>query len=161
MKRSVILPILAIVLLALFCGQALLLLLVVFPLVWFFIRQRENNDGAQCDGLTTYQSVDQVTACYGQPDDVVELDAARANELAALVLFYPRQDVVIAAGSELKLSELKSVAPKNMATPYTVDEWAVILSTRNRLRPTITLRVGYDAGLASEIAGQIGAHIKV
>ena len=59
------------------------------------------------------------------------------------------------AGYEMKLSDIVSVAPKNMATPYVVDEYAVILTTTDTQRPTIRLRVGYDAGLAEEIAQQI------
>ena len=65
------------------------------------------------------------------------------------------------AGEELKLSNLVSVMPKNMATPYTVDEYAVIISTNDPNRPIIQLRVGYDGGLAREIATQIDTHIRI
>ena len=96
---------------------------------------------------------------YGEPDDVVVLDASRANELSALILFYTAQDVMIVAGEELKISDMTGVMPKNMATPYTIDEWAVIINTKNPQRPTIQLGVGYDGGLATDIAAQIYAHI--
>ena len=52
-----------------------------------------------------------------------------------------------------------SVMPKNIATPYTVDVYAVIIGTNDPLRPTIELRVGYGAVLASEIAAQIDTYI--
>jgi len=45
--------------------------------------------------------------------------------------------------------------------PYTVDEYAVIITTKNPQYPTIHLRVGYDGGLAREIASQIYSHCKL
>ena len=159
MKRTIIIPAIAILLLAFFVGPGLLLVLVL-PVAWFFIGRRERAAEAAPDAPTTYSDVDEVTALYGQPDDVAVLDASRANELGALLLFYPERDVVIVAGRELKLSDVYGVAAKNMATPYTVDEWAVILNTRRRDCPTIALRVGYDGGMAAEIAAQIDAHLQ-
>jgi hypothetical protein len=68
---------------------------------------------------------------------------------------------MVVAGEELKISDMISVMPKNMATPYTVDEYAVIITTKNPQYPTIHLRVGYDGGLAREIASQIYSHCKL
>ena len=66
---------------------------------------------------------------------------------------------MIVAGEEMRLSDLEGVMAKNLATPYTLDEYGVILATKDPARPTIKLRVGYDGGLAGEIAGQIDKHI--
>ena len=153
--RNYILPVVAIVLLALIAGPYMLLLLLVIPLGYYTIKLKEEREPKR----KMYSTVEEVEGEFGKPDDVVVLDASRANELPALVLFYPSQDLMIAAGEPIKLSDLISVAPKNMATPYTIDEYAVILSTRIPDRPTISLRVGYDNGLALEIARQIDAHI--
>ncbi len=155
MKRNTILAVIAIILLALYASIALLLLLPVIPLVYYFSKRQEKAEPPR----VTYASIDEVKGKYGEPDDVVVLDASRANELPALILFYTSQDVMVMAGEELKISDLVSVMPKNMATPYTIDEHAVIISTKDPSRPTIHLRVGYDAGLASEIAAQIDAHL--
>ena len=153
--RNYILPVVAIVLLAIIAGPYMLLLLLVIPLGYYTIKLREKREPKR----KMYSTMEEVEEELGKPDDVVVLDASRANELPALVLFYPSQDLMIAAGEPIKLSDLISVAPKNMATPYTIDEYAVILSTRHPDRPTIPLRVGYDNGLALEIAQQIDAHI--
>ncbi|MBQ6433674.1 MAG: hypothetical protein IJJ94_07005 [Bacteroidaceae bacterium] len=153
--RNYILPVVAIVLLALIAGPYMLLLLLVIPLGYYTIKLREKREPKR----KMYSTIEEVEEEFGKPDDVVVLDASRANDLPALVLFYPSQDLMIAAGEPIKLSDLVSVSPKNMATPYTIDEYAVILSTRNPDRPTIPLRVGYDNGLALEIAQQIDAHI--
>ena len=161
MKRNIVLAVIAIILLTFYlvtyAGPYGLLMLLAIPLAYFLLRIREK---AETTGVT-YASVEEVEQKYGEPDDVVVLDASRANELPALILFYPANDVVVVAGEELKLSNLVSVMPKNMATPYTVDEYAVIISTNDPNRPTIQRRVGYDGGLAREIATQIDTHIRI
>ena len=155
MKRNTILAVIAIFLLAFYYNVWLLLLLVVIPIGYFtFMEKREPPRAA-------FANTEEVELKYGEPDDVVVLDASRANELSALVLFYTAQDVMVVAGEELKISDMVSVIPKNMATPYTVDEYAVIITTKNPQYPTIHLRVGYDGGLAREIASQIYSHCKL
>ncbi|MBO7139232.1 MAG: hypothetical protein J6W19_01455 [Prevotella sp.] len=156
MKRNTILAVIAIILLVIggYWPYALLLLLIV-PLAYFITSRKEKAEAPR----VTFANVEEVEQKYGEPEDVVVLDASRANELPALILFYPDRDLAIIAGEELKLSDLTSVMPKNMATPYTVDEYAVIIGTNDPQRPTIQLRVGYDAVLAGEIAAQIDAHI--
>ena len=157
MKRNTFLAIIAILLLAFYYNIWLLLLLVVIPIGYFAIKFMEKREPPK----VTFANTEEVELKYGEPDDVVVLDASRANELSALVLFYTAQDIMVVAGEELKISDMVSVMPKNMATPYTVDEYAVIITTKNPLRPTIHLRVGYDCGLAREIATQIYAHCKL
>ncbi|MCR4917061.1 MAG: hypothetical protein K6A96_15055 [Prevotella sp.] len=161
MKRNIVLAVIAIILLTFYlvtyAGPYALLMLLAIPLAYFLLRIREKTETTG----VTYASVEEVEQKYGEPDDVVVLDASRANELPALILFYSANDVVVVAGEELKLSNLVSVMPKNMATPYTVDEYAVIISTNDPNRPIIQLRVGYDGGLAREIATQIDTHIRI
>ena len=154
MKRYIIIAVIAILLLACFAGVGLILLLLVFPFAYYTIKFKEKREPPK----VMYATIEDVESKYGEPDDVVVLDASRANELPCLVLFYSAQDVMIAAGEELKISDMTGVMPKNMATPYTIDEWAVIINTKNPQHPNIHLRVGYDAGLAREIAEQIYAH---
>ena len=157
MKRNTILAVIAILLLAFYYNVWLLLLLVVIPVGYFAIKYMEKGESPR----VTFANTEEVELKYGEPDDVVVLDASRANELSALVLFYTAQDVMVVAGEELKISDMVSVIPKNMATPYTVDEYAVIITTKNPQYPTIHLRVGYDGGLAREIASQIYSHCKL
>ena len=154
MKRNTILAVIAILLLAFYYNVWLLLLLVVIPIGYFYIKYIEKREPPRA----TFANTEEVKLKYGEPDDVVVLDASRANELSALILFYSAQNIMVVAGEELKISDMISVMPKNMATPYTVDEYAIIITTKNPLRSTIHLRVGYDGGLAREIAAQIYAH---
>ena len=155
MKRTVIIPVVAIILLAVFAGPYLLLLLLVIPIGYFFIKRQEK----AAPPRVNYANVEEVEAKYGEPEDVVVLDATKANELEGVILFYPSQDKMIVVGEEMRLSDLESVASKNLATPYIVDEYAVILTTKDPARHTVRLRVGYDGGYAGELAGQIDKHI--
>ena len=155
MKRAVIFPIIAIVLLAVMYGPYLLLLLLVIPIGYFFIKRQEK----AAPEIVKCASIEEVEAKYGEPEDVVVLDATKANEPQGVILFYPSQNKMIVTGEEMKLSDLEGVMPKNLATPYVADEYAVILTTKDPLRPTIRLRVGYDGGLAGELAAQIDKHI--
>lgn len=158
MNRQTILSAIAIVLLAIYGGAVLLLLLLVVPVVWYFTSKRQRETKPESDSMVrqrTFESTEEVVKAYGEPTKVVVLDASKANELSALILFYLSLDKAIICGCEIRLSDIISVAPKNLATPYTIDEYAVILTTNDVACPTITLRVGYDAGLAREIAGQI------
>ena len=154
MKRNTILTIVAILLLAYYFNVWLLLLLIVIPIGYFVNKYLEKREPPRA----IFANIEEVELKYGEPDDVVVLDASKANELSALILFYTAQDVMVVVGEELKISDLISVMPKNMATPYTIDEYAVIINTKNPQYPTIHLRVGYDGGLAREIAEQIYAH---
>ena len=151
MKRAVILPAVAIILLAIYAGPYLLLLLLVIPIGYFFIDRLEK----AAPKRVTYANIEEVEAKYGQADDVVVLSPTRANELQALMLFSKTQDKVIVCGEEMRLSDLEGVMAKNMATPYTIDEYAVVIATKDPQHPTIQLRVGYDGALAGEIAAQI------
>ena len=156
MKRNIILAVIAILLLAFYYNFWLLLLLVVIPVGYFVNKYIEKREPPR----VTFANTEEVELKYGEPDDVVVLDASRANELSALILFYTAQDIMVVAGEELKISDMTSVMPKNMATPYTVDEYAVIITTKNPQHSAIHLRVGYDGGLAREIAAQIYAHCR-
>ncbi|MBO6032415.1 MAG: hypothetical protein J6Q22_13315 [Prevotella sp.] len=157
MKRNTILAVIAILLLAFYYNIWLLLLLIVIPVGYFVNKYLEKKEPPK----VTFANTEEVKLKYGEPDDVVVLDASRANELSALILFYTAQDVMVVAGEEQKISDMISVMPKNMATPYTVDEYAVIITTKNPQRPSIHLRVGYDGGLAREISAQIYAHCEL
>ena len=102
MKRNTILAIIAIALLAIGFGPYLLLLLPIIPIAYFIIKRKERTEVPR----VTYATVEETMQRYGEPDDVVVLDASRANELPALILFYPNRDLAIIAGEELKLSSL-------------------------------------------------------
>ena len=92
MKQKIILPALAIILLAVFYGPWLLLLFIAIPLGMFVANYMAKRDEA-VDTRHAYSILDEVTTLYGEPDEVVVLDATRANELTALILFYDTRGI--------------------------------------------------------------------
>ncbi|MBR6944666.1 MAG: hypothetical protein IKH64_01785 [Prevotella sp.] len=164
MNRTVFLSIIALILLFIFVafvggvglGPLLFLLLVLVILLYKFVFKKESS--GEVAEVMNY-TLETVIRDYGNPDDTVVLDASRANELSSLILFYHAKDLALVEGHEVKISEITGVAPKNFASPYTVDEWGVVINTTNKQYPTFRLRVGYDGGLASEIAKQIYGNI--
>ena len=154
MKRAIIFPIVAIVLLAVMYGPYLLLLLLVIPIGYFFIKQQEK----AAPPRVNYSNMEEVEAKYGEPEDVVVLDATKANELQGVILFYPSQDKMIVVGEEMRLSDLEGVAAKNLATPYIVDEYAVV-----GLDAVILGRLGVDivAGTDNDVVGRVDGIVVV
>lgn len=158
MKQKIILPALAIILLAVFGGPWLLLLFIAIPLGMFVANYMVKRDEA-VDPRHTYSTLDEVTTLYGEPDDVVVLDATRANELTALILFYDTRGIAIVDSHEIAINDITGVAPKNLAIPYMPDDYGIVLSTTLPVCSTIQLSVAGEMGFAQEIASQIARHL--
>ena len=86
---------------------------------------------------------------------MLALYAVLANELGGAILVYQQQGFMIAAGAKIPLSDIESVAAKNMATPYTVAEYQVIITCRNKDYRYIRFNVGYDEEWASQVVADI------
>ncbi len=165
MKRNIILPVIAIFLLIVLvfadaiAGAIVFLALLLAYFLLRFLLSRKKDVVEETEGQS-FSSLEEIVSNYGEPDDTIVLDASRANELSSLILFYKATDTAIIAGKVIRISEITGVAPKNFALPYTVDEWGVVINTRNKACRDIHLRVGYDGGLASDIANQIYANLQ-
>ena len=156
MKRTIILSTIAIVVLALYAGPAFVVIIPVLLLGYFFMRyyldRKESPDAERFDMLTT---LDKVTAKYGEPDDVIVTNAVLANEVGGAILVYQQQGFMIAAGAKILISDIESVAAKNMATPYTIAEYQVIITCRNKDYRYIRFNVGFDEEWASRVVADI------
>ena len=155
MKRTLILSIIAIVVLALYSGLALLLIIPVLLLAYYLLHLKERKESPDAERMNMLTTVDEVTAKYGEPDDVIVTNAVLANELGGAILVYQQQGFMIAAGANIPLSDIESVAAKNMATPYTIAEYQVIITCRNKDYRYIRFNVGYDEEWASQVVADI------
>lgn len=156
MKRSLILSIIAILALALFAGPVAFVLLVpVLLIAYYLLHLKERKESPDAERMNMLTTVDEVTAKYGEPDDVIVTNAVLANELGGAILVYQQQGFMIAAGVKISLSDIESVAAKNMATPYTVAEYQVIITCRNKDYRYIRFNVGYDEEWASQVVADI------
>lgn len=163
MKRNMILAVIAILLLTLYTGVAILLFLLVLPLAYFFLKQKEKREqtkGTQAgSALDKFTSMESVVAEYGEPDDSVIINASKANEPAGIILIYVKGDFLIVDGEKISMTDIIGVSAKNMATPYTVGEYQIIFSTRIKGRELIRVNAGYDAVWAGEAVGQIHKYL--
>ena len=133
-----------------------LLLPFIILAVNYFLNKKENNPVVQEMKGRLFHSVEEVELEYGKPDSVVVLNATKANEISDVVLSYPERGILVVAGREIPMDDITGIAPKNMAIiPYVVDEYAVVVNSKNPAEPVIYLRVGYDMGYAQEVAAQI------
>ena len=158
MKKKIFLISIPFVLLVVFFSYGFLPFLIlpfIILVVNYFVNRKENNPVLQEMRGRLFHSVEEVELEYGNPDSVVVLNAAKANELSGVVLSYPERGILVAAGREIPMDNITGIAPKNMAIPYVVDEYVVVINTKNPVEPVIYLRVGYDMGYAQEVAAQI------
>ena len=165
MNKKILLFSIPFVLLAVILSQGFLpflLLPFIILAVNYLVDRKESNPVVQEMKGRLFHSVEEVEQEYGKPDSVVVLNAAKANEISGVVLSYPERGILVVAGREIPMDDITSIAPKNMAIiPYVVDEYAVVINTKNPAESVIYLRVGYDMGYAQEVAAQIHEILRI
>ena len=105
------------------------------------------------------KTVDELIAKYGDPDDLVLLDASRGNEAEGVVLVYDKGDFLIVNGEKINKSDISEVTFKNAAIAYLPDDYQVILNSKNPKIPQIQLHVGYERKWAMKIVEQLQHHV--
>ena len=80
MKRNTILAVIAIFFFFFYYNVWLLLLLVVIPIGYFTIKFMEKREPPRA----AFANTEEVELKYGEPDDVVVLDASRANAFCSI-----------------------------------------------------------------------------
>ena len=106
------------------------------------------------------KTVDELTARYGEPDNLVLLNPVKGNDAEGVVLVYDGRGMLIVNGEELRKSDVIDVTFCNAAVPYLPNDYQVVLTTRDRQRPEIHLYTGNDVEwtrqAAEEIRGCVG-----
>ena len=105
------------------------------------------------------KSVDELIARYGEPDDVVMLNAARGNEAESVILVYNSRKLFIICGEEVKMSDVVDVTFNNAAISYTPDNYQVIITTADKQKPIYHLLAGYDIEAAKDATIQIKKYV--
>lgn len=155
MKRSIILGIIAVALLVLYaiCMNndilpiCALLLIAVFANEYF--RRRHSQDEVR----PFERTVDDLTAEYGEPEDVIILNATRINEAMGVILAY--KDFFVVEGRRIEKRDIKDVTFNNSGTPYTRDEYQVIIAAGEAQSDYIHVNAGYDAAWTKDVVEQI------
>ena len=100
---------------------------------------------------------DELIAKYGDPDDIILLDASRGNEADSVVLVY--DSTIIINGEKINKSDISEVTFKNAAIAYLPDDYQVILISKNPNIPPIQLHVGYERKWAMKVVEQLQHHV--
>lgn len=153
MKKILIsaVAIVAIVLVAFqFNGFVLLGLVVLLPVIVF--RKRLRKDAACATRLLT---MEEAVARYGDPDDSIIVDATCANEAAGCILVFKQKRMLVVAGEPISMDDITDVATVNTATPYTIGQYQLVLTTKRPESEYVRMNAGLDAGWAREVATQV------
>ena len=153
MKRILIsaVAIVAIVLVAFkLNGFVPLALAVLLPIIIF--RKQMHKDAAFTKRLLT---MEEAVAQYGDPDDCIIVDATCANEAAGCILVFKQKRMLVIAGEPISMDDITDVATVNTATPYTLGQYQVVITTRKPGREYVRVDTGFDSGWAREVATQV------
>lgn len=96
-------------------------------------------------------TVDELTAQYGEPEDVILLNAVRANEALGVILAY--KDFLVVEGRRIDKSDITDVTFNNSGTPYAPSEYQVIIATSTQ--DYLHVNAGYDAAWTKDVAEEI------
>lgn len=155
MKRSDVLAVvavLAIILVAMYYNVYVLFALVLFFPLLIWRMSRKKDLGATS---TSRLTIEEAHAEYGEPDGVIVTDATRANEIDGCILVYKKNRILVIAGEPVRMDDITDVASVNTATPYTVGQYQVVLTTKRPDHQYIRLDVGMDAEWAKDVAMEI------
>ena len=158
MTRSIILGIIAVALLvASFIIKSNDLMLLVFVLLFAIAvneyHRRHHVEGVEEKAKPYERTVDDLTAEYGEPEDVILLNAVRANEAMGVILAY--KDFLVVEGRRIEKRDIIDVTFNNSGTPYARDEYQVIIAAGPSQGDYIHVKAGYDAAWTKDIVEQI------
>ena len=155
MKRSIILGIIAVALLvvSITIMSNDLLLLVLVLLFAIAINEYHRRHHPKDEVKPFERTVDDLTAEYGEPEDVILLNATRANEAMGVILAY--KDFLVVEGRRIEKSDITGVTFNNSGTPYAPGEYQVIIAAGPSQSDYIHVKTGYDAAWTKDVAEQI------
>ena len=155
MKRSFILGVIAVVLLVVYTtmmsGIVILPICAVLLLIFAsneYWRRRHTDDSVK----PHEQTVDELTAEYGEPEDVILVNATRANEAMGVILVY--KDYFVIEGRRVEKCDITGVTFNNSGTPYARGEYQVIIDIRQG-QEYLHVNAGYDAAWTKDVAEEI------
>ena len=155
MKRSIILGVIAVILLVIYSTMmddvilpicAVLLLVIAAHEYW---RRHHSDDSVSKPHELT---VDELTAEYGEPDDVILVNATRANEAMGVILVF--KDFFVVEGRRIEKRDITGVTFNNSGTPYARGEYQVIIDIKQG-QDYLHVNAGYDAAWTKDVAEEI------
>lgn len=158
-KRSVWLTgfvLLLIVILGIVGHQAILLAAVFTPVLYFVLRQFDQQPNSSSAPASWQEIVD----TYGEPDDIILADPTRGSELVGVIMVYKGKQLVV-GGKVIPLSDIDGVTFNNASLPYLVNDYQLVFSLPKAEPPYVRLPVGIDASWAAEVLERLSPYLPV
>lgn len=149
MKRNIFLGAIAIA--AAVAGYFIPAVIVLLVAAIINLIQRKRGTDVNEAPKPSEMTVDELTAQYGEPEDVILLNAARANEALGVILAY--KAFLVVEGCRIDKSDITGVTFNNSGTPYAPGEYQVIIATSSQ--GYLHVNVGYDAAWTKDVAEEI------
>ena len=155
MKQSILLGVVVVVFIVIyaFTMNHEILPIVVFLLFAIYMNEKHRRRTVDDTIRPSAMTVDALTAQYGQPEDVILLDATRANEAMGVILVY--KNFFVVEGRRLDKDTITDITFNNCGTPYARDEYQVIIDTNSPEDGYIHVKTGYDATWTKEVTEDI------
>ena len=151
MKRNIFLGAIAIA--AAVAGYFIPAVIVLLVAAIINLIQRKRGTDVNEAPKPSEMTVDELTAQYGEPEDVILLNAARANEALGVILAY--KDFLVVEGHRIDKSDITDVTFNNSGTPYAPGEYQVIIATNSPTDGHIHVKTGYDATWTKDVVEEI------
>ena len=149
MKRNIFLGAIAIA--AAVAGYFIPAVIVLLVAAIINLIQRRRSTNVDEAPKPSEMTVDELTAQYGEPEDVILLNAARANEALGVILAY--KDFLVVEGRRIDKSDITDVTFNNSGTPYAPGEYQVIIATSGQ--GFIHVNTGYDTAWTKDVVEEI------
>ena len=155
MKRSIILGVIAaamLVLYAIYMNNDILPICAVL-LIAVFANEYYRRHHPKDEIKPFERTVDDLTAEYGEPEDVIIVNATRINEAMGVILAY--KDFFVVEGRRIEKRDIRDVTFNNSGTPYAPGEYQVIIAAGSSQSDYIHINTGYDAAWTKDVVKQI------
>lgn len=149
MKRNIFLGAIAIA--AAVAGYLIPAAIVLLIAAIIHVIQRRRGTTVNEAPKPSEMTVDELMAQYGEPEDVILLNAARANEALGVILAY--KDYLVVEGRRIDKSDITDVTFNNSGTPYAPGEYQVIIATSGQ--GFIHVNTGYDTAWTKDVVEEI------
>lgn len=149
MKRNIFLGAIAIA--AAVAGYFIPAVIVLLVAAIINLIQRKRGTDVNEAPKPSEMTVDELTAQYGEPEGVILLNAARANEALGVILAY--KAFLVVEGRRIDKSDITGVTFNNSGTPYAPGEYQVIIATSSQ--GYLHVNAGYDAAWTKDVAEEI------
>lgn len=149
---------------------AILIPIVIFAIIFcafLFKRCKEPQDNL-IEEEQPQQTLQDLIASYGTPDEIIVTDATRGNEIQGAVLVYNKggnkgNGFFVCNGEVLDKDSITDITfNNNFGTAFGLpDEFQVVISTNMESHPKVYVRGGNDIEMVNEIVTQMKSYLTI